>query len=358
MQASLLMAVQKVEKIYILAKNLKVAENSLEALYRKTKEAGVIYFKFTETNPEIIQSDNKKSIINCIDEISMQHLTITPDIIIVDEKILPSQNIESIASILRINTDENGFAQADNVWRLPVFTNRKGIFAVGTSRKIADQENKTQDINSVLLEILNIRNFGININNKAEINTDNCIYCLTCYRICNHKAVITKPRPEIIKEACEGCRLCIAECPRQAIQFVNCSKTSSIIKNAEKKPFITAFCCTRSAGSAIKEIIASKTKLPAQLKSIEVPCAGSISINNIYSEFKAGAAGVILFTCCEGNCYSELGNIYAKKRVQQISEFFDKIGIGKDKIAYFSIASNMSNALIENINKFIEKITQ
>ncbi|MBW1649268.1 MAG: hydrogenase iron-sulfur subunit [Deltaproteobacteria bacterium] len=357
MQASLSMAKDKVKKIYILAKNLKVAANNLEALYSKTKKAGVIYFKFTDTTPEIVQSDNKKSIINCTDEISMQNFTITPDIIITDEKILPSQNIKKITSILRLDTDENGFAQADNVCRFPVFTNRKGIFAIGTSRKTADEKNKTEDIHSVILEILNLRNLDINVNDKAEINTDNCIYCLTCYRLCNHKAVVTKPRPQIIKEACEECGLCIAECPKQAIQFVNCSKTSSIIKGAAKKPFITAFCCTRSAGSAIKELFAGGTKLPQQLKSIEVPCAGSVSIDKIYSEFKKGASGVILLTCYEGNCYSEIGNIYANKRVQYISEFFNKAGIGKEKIALFAMASNMSSALIENINKFIKKIS-
>ncbi|MBW1615073.1 MAG: hydrogenase iron-sulfur subunit [Deltaproteobacteria bacterium] len=356
MQASLLMAKEKVENIYILVNNLKVGANNLEALYSETKKAGVIYFKFTETNPEIVRADNKKSVIDCADEISMQDIRIIPDIIITDEKILPDPNLKKITSILRLDMDENGFAQANNVWRFPIFTNRKGIFVIGTSRKIADKEIKNQDIDLVILEILNLRNLDININEKAEIDTDKCIYCLTCYRLCNHKAIITEPRPQIVKEACEACGLCIAECPKQAIQFANLNKTISVIKEPEKQFFITAFCCSRSAVPAIKSIYAEGIKLPKQLKIIEVPCAGSVSVDKIYSEFKKGALGVMLLTCCEDNCYSETGNIHAKNRVEYISKFFDKTGIGKEKIAIFASTSNMSGALIENINKFIEKI--
>ena len=42
---------------YILTKNLKVAGDGLESLYRETKEAGTIYIKFTDASPDIHQKE-------------------------------------------------------------------------------------------------------------------------------------------------------------------------------------------------------------------------------------------------------------------------------------------------------------
>ena len=48
MQFCLRLQVEYKMKIYILTGNLKVAANGLEKMYRDTRDAGVIYIKFTQ----------------------------------------------------------------------------------------------------------------------------------------------------------------------------------------------------------------------------------------------------------------------------------------------------------------------
>ncbi len=356
MRAALTLAKKRKRKIYILATNLKVAGNNLEYLYQKTRKAGVVYVKFTETLPEIAQNKNKIE-IKFYDEISGQNFLILPDALIVDDTILPSGKSDGFAKILYLDQDSSGFIQGDNIHRLPVMTNRKGIFAVGPARKIGTKEKYLADISNVVLAISKLRNDDNESDKlKAKINTDNCVYCLTCFRICRHKAIIFDPRPIVVANACEGCGICVAECPKSTISIVGISGYFDIKPlDDSSDPVIVAFCCKRSAYSALQSI--EKSELPDGFIPIEVPCAGSVSIKDIYLAFQKGADGVILLTCHTGNCYSEAGNLYAKKRVEYIAGFLDSSGIGKEKISLVSLASNMENQIAAYIRDFAKKLT-
>ena len=81
---------------YILTTNLKVAANGLEALYRKTKEAGTVYIKFTDTRPEIHSEGNDTVQIEFVDEITLKKFRLTPDMTVVDERIVPSDYVADL----------------------------------------------------------------------------------------------------------------------------------------------------------------------------------------------------------------------------------------------------------------------
>ncbi|MFA9498617.1 MAG: hypothetical protein ACERKP_08675, partial [Deltaproteobacteria bacterium] len=130
---------------YILTANLKVAADGLEALCRETKEAGAVYIKFTDTRPEIHSKSNDSVQIEFVDEITLKKFRLTPDITVVDETIVPSDYAVDLAKLLSINTDPDGFVQADNVHRFTVFTNRKGIMVAGPSRSIQTCSDQITD---------------------------------------------------------------------------------------------------------------------------------------------------------------------------------------------------------------------
>jgi coenzyme F420-reducing hydrogenase delta subunit len=61
---------------------------------------------------------------------------------------------------------------------------------------------------------------------------------------------------------------------------------------------------------------------------------------------------VLVLTCHEGNCHSEQGNIYARRRSELLTELFSHIGFEKDRLMIRTLASNMGAAFADIANNF------
>ena len=351
---------------YIVTQNLKVAGNGLEALYRKTREAGVVYIKLTDNMPEIRQDDDGSVSMEFRDEITLEEFRLAPDIVIVDETISPSDYLRDLAVIFGIDRDQAGFVQADNVHRLSVFTNRKGIMVAGPARGIQSPADQIIDAGNAVISAIGLIEGRVTaLEDMAEIDQGRCIHCLTCYRLCPYRAIILDPRVTILSDACEGCGICAAECPRGAVKTNNPAgseiptRITEYNKSRKREafvPLLVAFCCRRSASMAGELASCLGHKLPQGLMVIEVPCAGSISIEHILIAFKNNADGVLVLTCHEGNCHSERGNIYAHRRAGHIAGFLPNIGLEEERLVVETLASNMAVEFTEITNNFEKKI--
>jgi len=348
---------------YIFTGNLKVAGNGLEALYRQTKKAGTVYMKFTETIPDIQADKDGNVTITYVDEIIRETFKLNPDVTVIDEALHPSAFSRGLSNKLEIDTGPDGFVQSDNVHRATVFTNRKGIFVSGFSRSAQTEEERQADIGNTALSVLNLyKNPPEEQTGKAEINfTGHCVRCLTCFRVCPYGAISLNSKISVDTQACEGCGICVAECPRFAIKINTpvggaisdkIPSTKKTTDTGDFKPSITAFCCSRSAKGAGDLASCMGYSLPAGLKIVEVPCAGSISLEHLFSAFSKGADGVLVLTCHKGNCHSEYGNIYAHQRVDQISDLLPQLGFEPERLAYKTLASNMGTEFAETVNAF------
>jgi len=349
--------------VYILTRNLKVADNGLEALYRDTKDAGVTYLKFTDNTPVFEQSESGNVTIAFEDGYTRESFFLTPDLLVVDETIQPASYLSVLADILNLHTDLNGFIQRGNVHRVGVLTNRRGIFAAGPSRGAGPLPMQLTDADDVSLTIAQDHHAGDQpAASVAEISLRRCVRCLTCLRLCPYGAIQLNTRVDIMPTACEGCGLCRAECPQQAIfldpfeqeKLINQSNIEIIqdAVTATPPPHIVAFCCSRSAVQAGHMAAWMGCETSPGLKIIEVPCAGGISIRHILGAFERGVDGVLVLTCHTGNCHSEYGNRYAHARVTQLQEMLQSIGINSDRLAIRTLASNMGFEFAEIINQF------
>jgi coenzyme F420-reducing hydrogenase delta subunit/Pyruvate/2-oxoacid:ferredoxin oxidoreductase delta subunit len=368
MQSCLKLQAEHKRKIYILTKNLKVAASGLEKLYRDTKDAGVIYIKFTHTRPDIIQGADGSVCIEFTDEITGNMLKLTADLTIVDEKILPSDYAVDLARIFELEQDLTGFTQGDNVHRLTVFTNRKGILVAGPARGVQSLPDQFADADNAVLSLRNIEKQPADqIAAKAQIENGKCVRCLTCYRLCPYRAIQVNTRVSIAPAACEGCGICLAECPRGAVSFVDQKQATGsgvpaaeVLRPAAESfiPSITAFCCSRSAAGAAQLAAWMGKKLPHGFQIAEVPCGGSVSLSHILTAFTSNSDGVMILTCHEGNCHSEVGPRHAQQRVEQIWDHFRSIGLEGGRLVKKTLASNMgvefAGALVEFERQLLE----
>jgi len=351
---------------YILTKNLKVGADGLEALYRKTKEAGTIYVKFTDAAPDIIQKKDDVR-ITFTDEITGLPFKLTPDITVVDETILPPRRIDGLSAIFGLAQDKSGFAQTDNVHRLPVFTNRNGIFVTGAARDVLGPDDQMGEAANVAMAALGwMSDETPPADDKARIEKGACIRCLTCYRLCPYHAISLDVYPMVIPKACERCGICASECPQHAIDIPGMGRQEITEKIGSLKtddsadpvtPFVVAFCCSRSGSQAARLATLMGQDLPSDLKIIEVPCAGSLSFEHIFSGYQQGADGVLVLTCHEGNCHSTEGNIHARRRVDNLKERLAQIGYDAERLEIQTIASNMGTEFAAFARQFSKKIT-
>jgi heterodisulfide reductase subunit A-like polyferredoxin len=232
-QALILTTKYKIQ-VYILCKNVYVAEDGLEELYQQAREKGIIFLKYDQKKPEI----RSKASINKI-EVSLydrllgkdfyaegKELIISCDLLVLEEEIIPAPGSKKLSEILQVGCDEEGFYQQKNISLQPVFTNRKGIFVVGACRGLKNIIQTLDDSGMTSLEIHNLLKEKLVRYNldRARVDNDKCTLCLTCLRTCPHKVIqleedieLNQVKIKISDLACEGCGICVSQCPANAI---------------------------------------------------------------------------------------------------------------------------------------------
>ncbi|MCK5311688.1 MAG: hydrogenase iron-sulfur subunit [Desulfobacteraceae bacterium] len=351
----ILKAAQKVQSLEkcdasIFAKNVKVGAHGLEKLFTKARHDGVLCFK-PESMPEIKQSSNKLT-ITAFEPVVRKEMEFSPDYIVIEESLKPDEKTDTLKSILRIDTDFEGFYQSNNVHRFPVMTNRAGIYVA----------HQNDDAANIALRIKELLGDGIIQAPKDQgiIDPEKCVLCLTCYRCCPHGAISWDNEVAIISPvACQGCGICASECPMDAIQIKDFSDDSlreDVDKAVDSTKSIVVFCCENSALPAYNAAKSLGNDLPDHIKVIHIPCGGKVDVEFVWQSLVQGAVGVVIAACHEGNCKSEKGNTYAKWRFGEIAKRLEAIGISQEKVGFINIASNMADDFIKKVNEFAKKL--
>ena len=78
---------------------------------------------------------------------------------------------------------------------------------------------------------------------------------------------------------------------------------------------------------------------PANIKIIRIPCTGKVDAIHMLRAFEKGADGVYVVGCEEGTCQYTNGNFRARKRVEQVQQLLDTIGIGGERAQMYNLSS-------------------
>jgi coenzyme F420-reducing hydrogenase delta subunit/Pyruvate/2-oxoacid:ferredoxin oxidoreductase delta subunit len=362
MAAALTLQTQEGAQCAVLTGNLKVAAEGLEALAREARAAGVLFFKFADTLPAFHTGEDGRVRVRFVDDPTGEAFSLTPDLVVVDETVRPSGEAVALGRILGLESDPAGFIQAENVRRLPTFTNRRGVVVAGPARAFGP--DPAVEASNAVLDVLESLSTGTAGGPAAEIEPGRCIRCLTCFRLCPYGAVALDERPRVVPAACERCGICAAECPREAIRIPGLERRDlhALIASGRPAdpggvPHIVAFACARSSGPAARAAADAGRGWDASLNLVEVPCAGGLSTEVILSAFGRGADGVLVLTCHEDNCHSRHGNRLAWRRVDQAGAFLDRTGIGSGRLALKTLAANMPTELSAIVTEFSQTLT-
>ena len=189
--------------------------------YRKARMAGVNFIRFDPDvhAPEISVEESGIS-IDVLDPSIRMKVQLKPDILVLSTGIVP-HDTEELASMLRVPRNDNGFFIEAHAKLRPVDLPSEGLFMAGTahgpknvSETIAQAQAAVARAATILAKD-KLQLSGV----FSTVEPQNCAVCLTCVRACPYGVpVINEEHTAWINPAiCQGCGICVAECPAKTI---------------------------------------------------------------------------------------------------------------------------------------------
>jgi heterodisulfide reductase subunit A len=216
-------------EIWILLKHIRVALPGLQELYDLTREMGVIFVKYRDLH---LHNEFGDFEIGGHDPQSGAPFRISnPNRVIIPGRAGLSVSAVKTAEALGLRLDDGQYTQPYSLWRLTNESNHPGVLVCGSARGNMDGDGVAADAAAVVLALKALlRPEGITpVEHIASVDADKCVYCLTCVRLCPYHAMgknIEDRVAQPITTACQGCGICAAECPAEAITLRNLGQES------------------------------------------------------------------------------------------------------------------------------------
>jgi heterodisulfide reductase subunit A-like polyferredoxin len=222
---SALKAARQGAKVYLVCKEVKVAEEGLEGMYRSAREEGVLFVKY-EAPPSVAPLGEEISVqvVDCSpgSNSHLSSLRIAVDAVVAPDHLLPRKDNLDLSARLGTELDGQGYFQPANVRLHLGRTNRRGIYVIGDCRAPSTPTETIEQAEATAQEVAGLLGAGeVRVSwPVAVVDPEKCAFCLTCNRICPHKAAGMDLKEEsavIFPSDCYGCGVCVAECPAAAI---------------------------------------------------------------------------------------------------------------------------------------------
>ena len=122
------------------------------------------------------------------------------------------------------------------------------------------------------------------------------------------------------------------------------------------QPKITLFHCVNAFGDGDElSLIGNKT---CEIKTVKMACSSMVKDVFLLRAFEAGADGVIVLVCPEGQCRYVEGNIRAKKRVAWVRNLLDDIGLDGRRLSLTNMAAGDKAAATRTVDDVAKKLAE
>ncbi len=228
-QALLLKKERPDAQVFVLYRDLRTYAFKEDA-YKEAAEAGVVFIRFDEDREPKVSKDKSKDgplEVMVYEELLEENLRIEADRLILAAAILPPEDNERLAQLLKLPLSKDGFFLEAHMKLRPLDFATDGVFLAGLahSPKYLDEcIAQASGAAARALCILSRPTFeaeGI----VASVETALCRGCGRCREACVYGAIdIEEVEPEVfisrVNEAlCKGCGTCAVTCPSKAIRM-------------------------------------------------------------------------------------------------------------------------------------------
>ena len=194
-----------------------------EADYSQARRAGINFIRFDpDENPVQINALETGIEVTLTDQSVRMPIRLRPDVLVLSTGMKP-RDAEELASMLRVPRNEAGFFIEAHAKLRPVDLPSEGLYMAGTahgpksSTETIVQAQAAVARAATLLSRESMKMSGV----VSVVDPTNCAVCLTCVRACPYGIpfINDKHSAEINPALCQGCGICVAECPAKTIHL-------------------------------------------------------------------------------------------------------------------------------------------
>lgn len=193
-----------------------------EDYYREARNRGVNFLRYELPDKPQVSSSGDGLTVKVKSAIVGEDVTIHADMLVLSTGI-ESNDSRSLADVLDVPLDKNGFFQEEYPKMRPLDFTRAGMFVCGLahSPRSAD-ETIVQAQGAAMRAAAILAKATIESHpTVVQVNQKRCSACGLCVEMCPFDARALEPGgpyAEVIEELCQGCGVCVAVCPNKACQ--------------------------------------------------------------------------------------------------------------------------------------------
>jgi heterodisulfide reductase subunit A len=215
--------------VYVLYRDIRTY-GLLEEHYRRAREAGVVFIRYDEeNNPKVAKatSGGKEGLQVSVFEPTIQEdIIIDADLLVLSAAVVPPEENETLAKMLKVPINEDGFFLEAHAKLRPVDFATEGVFVCGMAHSPKSIEESISQAKAAvsractLLSKDTIEAEGI----IASVNPNRCTACELCIMVCAYNAIEIEETKmgkiaKVNSALCKGCGACAATCRCSAIDI-------------------------------------------------------------------------------------------------------------------------------------------
>lgn len=194
-----------------------------DAYYRKAREKGVLFLQSDDM--PAIDVDGEKIRVYYTDPVLTTKIMIEPDLVVLSTGITPKKDFSTLAEILGITLDKNGFFRELHPTFYPTDSTREGIFLCGLCHSPQHVKEAIIQAKAAASRVKTIFSSSIQVYDAISVNEAVCTGCCMCVPVCPFNAItLTKENSVSIDVSkCRDCGLCVGCCPVNALTQITLS---------------------------------------------------------------------------------------------------------------------------------------
>jgi heterodisulfide reductase subunit A-like polyferredoxin len=209
-------------QVYVLYRDMRTY-GLMEDYYTEARSKGVIFIRFDLESPPDVKTDADGLVVTVKDNVLQRDLALRADLLALSAG-MRAEDTTELSNIMKLNRNPEGYFIEAHVKLRPVDMPGDGIFLCGTAHgpklisEAISQAHAAASRATTFLALGEIKLSAI----TAQIDTDNCVRCLTCVRSCPFDVPVFDEEKKVIvidEALCHGCGVCACVCPRKTIQL-------------------------------------------------------------------------------------------------------------------------------------------
>jgi len=207
-------------RVYHIYRDIR-AYGKYETYYEKAGEKGMLFIKYDPEDPPVVERKGDKLIVRVKDLLTGgEELEIPVDLVVLSVGMVLEE--AEIFNMLRVPFSRDGFLQEVHPKLKPVETAIGGVLIAGTCQFPKDTVETTASASAAVgrAETYLVKGYAELEPFIAEVNPEKCDGCGICVEECPAGGIRIESGKAVINEAlCKGCGACGALCPTEAINL-------------------------------------------------------------------------------------------------------------------------------------------